>query len=464
MHAIIEKAYRQFAELQQDPSKADSFFEDLWPHVIGLPKDETAELLQKILDWANEDAANRLHILTLATFTLGQVNILSSKYEEGLLYYNKVLAMFKEQDDERGIAMCQVATGAVYRILGNVDLATKYLMDGLGYLLKTGASPIWIAIGCFNLGGIYTTTKNYESSSHYYELVFKYSPVKHMIALAWNGIAENHMYQDNYPEAKECLDKALAEMDDDKLHPNVAKILTDLAAWHQHMGHLEEARQCNLESLKIRELTNMHAGVVTNMQNIAAIYEQEHKTPEAIQTLHDALALAERIKIKPKILQIHHTLSGIYKGLGETEKSYEHFIKFHEVNAEVNEEDVRKKVKNMELIFEGEQTKKENAIIKAQKKEIEEKNIALQETIDELTRVKVSRKAKAIAFMITIVLMVVEDAIMHFGVHPFFENNFYISFAAKVIIVICFKPIEEGIEHYLLHKVVFKKKKVPVVQ
>ena len=68
--------------------------------------------------------------------------------------------------------------------------------------------------------------------------------------------------------------------------------------------------------------------------------------------------------------------------MGNLSEGLAHYKAFHEIKELVNHEDMEGKVKNQVRLFQAEQTKKENAIINAQKKEIEKKNIELQETIN----------------------------------------------------------------------------------
>lgn len=73
-------------------------------------------------------------------------------------------------------------------------------------------------------------------------------------------------------------------------------------------------------------------------------------------------------------------------------ESLAHYKAFHEIREDVNHEDLDRKVKNQVQLFQAQLTEKESAIIKAQKIEIEKKNIELQETIDELTLARISKK------------------------------------------------------------------------
>ncbi|HXP48801.1 MAG TPA: hypothetical protein VN922_02540, partial [Bacteroidia bacterium] len=200
-------------------------------------------------------------------------------------------------------------------------------------------------------------------------------------------------------------------------------------------------------------------GSITNLISIAGIFVKQNKPDEAISALNKGLVLAEQIKVKPKIYQLHKLLAEVYEKKNEFEKSLQQYKTFHEIREQVEVEDSAKKVKNLQLMFDAEQTKKENIIIKKQKAEIEQKNIELQETIDELTRAKVSRKAKALTLIVALVLFIAEDFILDFVLHKLPEDNILLTMTIKVLIVFSLKPIERGIEHFMLKSVIKKKKR-----
>ena len=75
---------------------------------------------------------------------------------------------------------------------------------------------------------------------------------------------------------------------------------------------------------------------------------------------------------------------------------------------------------------------KENVIIKAQKKEIEEKNIELQETIDELNITKISRKAKMLTMFLGVTLVILEEPIMHVILHNLGTESYFLNLSVKV--------------------------------
>jgi hypothetical protein len=211
--------------------------------------------------------------------------------------------------------------------------------------------------------------------------------------------------------------------------------------------------------MKLRIENKIPLGAITNMIQLGKIYQLQNKPGDELTIWQQALEQSVSLNAKPKISQLHSLLSDFYKDAGDTTKSYEHFIAYHTVQEELNREDGEKKIKRAEILFAAEQTAKENAIIKAQKAEIEHKNKELQETIDELTITKVSRRAKALTLLVAVIMILLEEPLMHLT-HRFVigEENEYLGLAAKVIIVLSLKPIDSAIEHYLLKKIVIKKK------
>ena len=158
--------------------------------------------------------------------------------------------------------------------------------------------------------------------------------------------------------------------------------------------------------------------------------------------------------------QIHLLLSEIYHCKNDLARSLFHYKQYHHLQEQVVLEDNAKKIKNVRLVFEAEQTRKENIIIKKQKAEIQSKNTELQNTIDELTITKAGKKAKAFTLLVAMVFFIFEDGILHFIFHLMPANNFWLSLSIKMIFIFSLKPINGAIEHYLVKKVIKKKREL----
>ncbi len=267
------------------------------------------------------------------------------------------------------------------------------------------------------------------------------------------------MQLDKPGEAIEYFNRALEEAEKTKSPINIGDALIELAIFNFRSGNLAEAEQLNKQALTIHEQEKLTGAVISCCTNLGEIYIKQARWDEALEILNKGLAMAEQSKVKPKIFKVHLLLSKVYKGMNILAQSLYHYEIFHELQEKVLQEDNTRKLTDAKLIFEAEQTMKENIIIKIQKQEIEDKNHQLQETIDELTITKISRKAKGITLFVGIALIVAEDPIFSYVLGGIGPGNFWLSILAKVIIIFSLQPINIAIEKYLLRRFVLKKRK-----
>ena len=240
----------------------------------------------------------------------------------------------------------------------------------------------------------------------------------------------------------------------------VASAETELANYYFETGNYKESEILHTRAIEARIGNRLLGGAITNYIRLGEIKIKQSQPGDALAVLNKGLALAEQIKVKPKMYQIHLLLSDIYHCKNDLGQSLFHYKQYHYLQNQAGQEDNAKKIKNVRLVFEAEQTKKENSIIKKQKTEIQKKNIELQDTIDELTITKAGKKAKAFTLLIAVVLFILQDGILHFVFRLMPANNFWLSLVVKMVIIFSLSPINTAIEHNLIKKVVKKKKRV----
>lgn len=80
---------------------------------------------------------------------------------------------------------------------------------------------------------------------------------------------------------------------------------------------------------------------------------------------------------------------------------------------------------------------------------LHDKNIELQNTIDDLVKARVGRKATTIVFVFALVLFVFSEAL----IEPYIDSyadNIYVSLAVKAVIAMSIKPLETLVERSLM--------------
>ncbi|PCH67537.1 MAG: hypothetical protein COC01_05620 [Bacteroidetes bacterium] len=88
--------------------------------------------------------------------------------------------------------------------------------------------------------------------------------------------------------------------------------------------------------------------------------------------------------------------------------------------------------------------------------DLESRNIELQETIDELTKARASKKAATLVIIVAVGLFFISEGILEPYIEDHTENP-YLGFGLKGGIALLIKPIETIIEKHLLKQALKKK-------
>jgi tetratricopeptide (TPR) repeat protein len=444
----------------------DADIQRYWSPMVQLfipaTKDERSESAFAFYQWAKANAAEQPLKFYYAEFLLGANYLLGENQEQALPLLSKARNSFGEIGDNDGVEMCSLIIGVIYRSLGNFDLALKTLLKPFAYFKQTGRYPIFLEGSCNSLANVNLELQNYEEAFSIFNIGYEtglktgddFFPIRALI-----GMGKAKMQLDKPGEAIEYFSRALEQAEKTKSPMNIGDALMELAVFNFKLGNLAEAEQLNKQALAIHEQENLPGAAITCCTNLGKIYIKQARWDEALEILNKGLAMAEKSKVKPKVYKVHLLLSKVYKGMNNLTQSLYHHESFHKLREKVLKEDNARKLTDAKLIFEAEQTMKENIIIKKQKQEIEDKNHQLQGAIDELTITKISRKAKGITLFVGIALIVAEDPIFSYVLGSIAPGNFWLSILAKVIVIFSLQPINIAIERYLLRRFVLKKRK-----
>lgn len=455
-----------FAKLKTcSESEINTYFIPILELFPLLPGKEKNIFAAEFYQWARENAIRQPLKIAVAVYMAGLADFFTEKYDHALTLFNDAQKLFEDRGNNDEAMLCVSMCAAIYRTFGDVDLALNGLWESYEQLTKTGLFAHNIMACSFQLASIYAEGMHYDEALPLFEKTLtsaKKLGNQIFVVNSLQGLGKLYLMLGKYNEAKEQIENGLAEAEHIASPMFIANLLTELANYYFETGDYDNSANFHTKALFLRQQHNAVGGSITNLIQLAAIYAKQNKEEDVEAALLKGLELAKQINTKPKIYKLHRLLADFYERQNELKKSLYHFRLFYEIREQVNVEDTGKRIKHLKMVFEAEQTKKENAIIKQQKTEIEKKNADLQETIDELTRTRVGKKAKILTLAITIVLFTVEEIIIHSVLHLLPEENLYLSFIVKMIIIFMLKPIDSSIEHHLLTKII-KKQKVVVV-
>lgn len=457
----LEKVKQSLEELRTCPaSEIYKYFSSAVNLFKFLPNEDKKIFSQSFYQWAKENAERNPLKYSYAEFFLGLNDHLNDEHETALQWLASSRRHFEKLQNTEGVGLCATLTGSIYRTFGNFDLALKSLWEGYSLLKQSGNYWTMMSGGTNSIANINFEMHNYDEAKKMFTVTYEESEKQddcYFMIYALHGLGKVSIRQNKYDEANTFLEKALTLAEKISSPLSISNSLTELANFHYHTGAFAKAEELNKQALSMREEHNLTGGAVTNCINLGEIYIKLAKWEEALQILSKGLLMAEKIKVKPKIFQVHLLLSEVYQSKNELEKSIVHFKRFHKVREQVEHEDNARKLTDAKLIFEAEQIQKENIIIKKQKEEIQEKNSELQQTIDELTRAKIGKKAKAMTLVLAIILFIFEDHIIGFALKLLSSDNYWLSLFLKMGIIFSLSPINRAIEKYLLKNVVRNK-------
>ncbi len=421
-----------------------------------VPAAERRACADAFYRWATERAGDAALLPAYAMFLQAVDRFISEEHQASLQLLTRARLAFAERDDREGLGLSAMLIGAIYRTFGNFDLALKVLWEGLELLKASGQYPIFVAATANSIANIALDMGDLDVALSMFSVTYAESARAddfYFMIYGLHGLGRVHQLQGRSVEAEGMFRGAL-QLAEKHRHPmHISTSLTELATFHFRTGNLDEAESLSERALAIREEHHLLAGAVTSCLRLAEIRGKRGQWAEALPPLSRALAIAEELQVKPKLAQVHLQLSELYEQTGDPEQSLVHYKRFHELREAVEREDSARHLADAKLIFEAEQTRKENVVIKAQKAEIQRQNRQLQDTIDELTRARIGRKAKALTLGLVIVLFIFQDAILRTALRLLPSDNYFLLLGVKMAIIFSLAPINRGIERHLLKQV-----------
>lgn len=215
----------------------------------------------------------------------------------------------------------------------------------------------------------------------------------------------------------------------------LASSLNLMARTHALSGEPEKAMELYNESLELRERINDWNGLPWTYLGMASLMEQQQNFPEAVRLfkkclelnqvykelrlellctigigraclalediqnadyyLHKALSIGEEMKAKPLLVDVHYALGQYYEAIGNLEKALAYLKQYHELEKEVNNQESRNRLKNQQIVFATEQSRREaeifqlrNVELTAAYDQIEEKNREITASIKYAERIQ----------------------------------------------------------------------------
>lgn len=226
--------------------------------------------------------AKSLHMMGIAAYFVGN-------YDKAIQKFNEAIDVFKNLDDQGGIASSYNNIGLVHRAQGDLDKAIEYNKKSLEIQEQLGDKQ-GIASALGNLGIIYQAQGNIKK------------------AIDYNS---------------RCL-KIQEEIKDER---GIAGSLNNIANLLIDQGNEDKALEYFNRSIEIYEKMNDYSGLAGAFSNIGGIYHSRGDYSEAIKFFQESLKIEEKIGDKSGIAGSLSKLGNVQHSLGNLKKAEDYYLK-----------------------------------------------------------------------------------------------------------------------------------------
>ena len=199
---------------------------------------------------------------------------------------------------ESGVAsislLCQMDLANLYRHSGDYNKFRSVAFDCLKKAKAVNDQSV-LAILCMNLGNMYLTLRNIDSTTFYYQ-----ESVRHGLACnylqytsaAYNGLGEINYLQGNLPQARSYYNKAIEAAFGQKNNIALGAAMVNIAKLLNKQGNKDSAYYFAQQSIQTYQPLNMNNLMMSAYRTMAEVFESSHQHDSA----YFYLSMANMIK------------------------------------------------------------------------------------------------------------------------------------------------------------------------
>ena len=305
-------------------------------------------------------------------------------FGQALKFHSKSLAVFRAVNDRAKIASQLNNIGTVYAYCADYAETLKHLRAAETYFDERTPADLKAQI-LNNIGFTYVVLGD---NAHALPILMRSLEAaqsvpdaglyKNLIALAniYDSLCQAYLVQHDLEAALQAAMKSTAicrQIGDLKKEAEYLLILGEV---YSQMGNLEQASDCFQQTLTLAREHGFRREESEAYRRLGILHGSLGDYAQAIRLLEDALAIASEIKIQREVYECHQAFANLYKEEREFEKALEHYEKFHQVKEMVFNDQSDQRLKNLEILHQVEQARREADIHQL-------KSIELQREIEE---------------------------------------------------------------------------------
>lgn len=266
-----------------------------------------------------------------------------AQYDRAIVCFERVYAIAKQIKSTKGLMLVLNELGGTYIDLHNLDKAEKCYGEALKCTKKDQKEyTTFIASLYNNLGLLCSNRRDFDQALSYYEkaLVLMADSVPETAMKTYNNKSAIYTYRNQFGQAEECLDKAIALAEQYKDKRTLTICYNNKGTLRDSQGKEKEALPYYEKALALeREIyPENHPSIANTLSNISSTYQNLECPKEALDYTIQSLKMYQKIygESHPHIAQGYEDVAtflleaGHYdKALSYAKKSWQVFRIFY---------------------------------------------------------------------------------------------------------------------------------------
>ncbi len=302
-------------------------------------------------------------------------------YQSAIELYNKVLLIYEELGDKKGIGVALNNIGSIYTEQGQGILALGFFRKSLKIREEIG-DKMGIGSCLLNIGNLYIDHSNHTEALEFTKKslkIFQEINFKLGIATAQGNIGEIYRLLGKNPLAIEYCQKGVQLSREINDRQGVAIFLQITGEIYLEQGNYPLAMENIQESLKISEELELKQEISNSLISLGRLYNLRGLHQKALISCEKELAYIRESSLIPEQKAACECLYDAYKAMGNSDKALTYHEQMIVLSDSLKTRETVKKLQLMEfdkqvLVDSIAQVEKERLVQKANDEEVRKKN------------------------------------------------------------------------------------------
>lgn len=346
-------------ETQKDTTKINTYTQLFIEYIHVDPK-----IAKQYLDAEMDLAKSIDNKLFIGRTNINYGNFLfnTSKYEESILLYNRLIKDFEALDNPYYKSVALLNKGNSLRELGNYKEALEAHLKSLKITESISNNKENIAISYWNIGNLQGDIGNIEESTAYYKKskkLFKELESESDTIILNLNIAQNLNDTSREREAIPLFKDAIGFFKKVNATRDLGKIYENLGICYKNLDSLNVSLNYFNKSLEIAKNNKETMVIGSNMRRIGQIYLKQNKANTALEYLKQSLAYSEETGAQNEMAENYLSLAEAYSNVGNYKAAFNSQLKYTNIHEKILNAENIEKMNELEIKYQSTQKEKE---------------------------------------------------------------------------------------------------------